>query len=66
MGRCDYDALITDADAAVYLVGPSEADVQKQLTLDEEEEFRKSKLPIPKQGTRIKYLRTALDLEEAQ
>ena len=66
MGRCDYDVLITGADATVHLAGPSEADVRKQLTLEEEEEFRRSKVPIPERGTCIKYLHTALDLEEAQ
>ena len=60
------DTPITNADAAGRLAGPSEADIRKQLTLEEEEEFRRSKVPIPEQGTRIRYLRTALDLEEAQ
>ena len=60
------DTPITNTDAAGRLAGPSEADIWKQLTLEEEEEFRRSKVPIPKQGIRIRYLHTTLDLEEAQ
>ena len=60
------DTPITNADAAGRLAGPSEADIRKHLTLKEEEEFRRSKVPIPEQGMRIRYLRTALDLEESQ
>ena len=54
------------ADTINSLVGPSEVEIRKRLTLEEEEELKRSKAPIPEGGTRIGYLRTALDLEENQ
>lgn len=46
--------------------GPSEADTRKRLALEEEDELKKSKEPIPAVGTHVKYLRTCLDLEDSQ
>lgn len=58
--------LIINADAAARSAGPSEADIRRRLALEEEEELKRSKEPLPEGGTRIKYLRVGLDLEESQ
>ena len=46
--------------------GPSEADIRKRLALEEEEELKRSEEPISEGGTRVRYLRVGLDLEESQ
>ena len=55
-----------DTDAAGHLVGPSEADIRKHLSLEEEEELKRSRMPLPEGGTHVKYLCASLDLEESQ
>lgn len=46
--------------------GPSEVEIRRRLALEEEEELKKSKQPIPEAGTHVKYLHTGLDLENSQ
>lgn len=46
--------------------GLSEVEIRRRLALEEEEELKRLKEPIPEVGTYIKYLHTGLDLEDNQ
>lgn len=61
-----HGVLVINTNAVAHSVGPSESDVRKRLSLEEEEEYKRSREPLPEGGTRVKYLRTGLDLEECQ
>ena len=61
-----YVEVMTSSDVLVHSAGPSETDVRKRLALEEEEELKQSKEPLPEGCTRVKYLHTGLDLEESQ